>query len=395
MHNTIKINTIKTYISSFLIIMILFVSATLYKSSTLGLYTNMVELLLIFSWIFLLINIKTTFLFLKTNFFVWISIVFVFFELYGFFKPVYGNFNWDYLLMLYASVVTICALFTCIPDSDKTKYFSRICAFTSMAICLYIFIFEYDNILNGGMRIGESGSGNVNTIGTYLSILSIPLLYFIIIKKRYSKLPVFLIQLVFMLLTGSKRSLLFILLGFVIFYIYKNGFKFYKYFKMILIISLVSLLIMKVDFFYNIIGYRIVDFLGEIGFSIADAGVSYSTELRIKMYSVAPTLFANNPIFGGGWGYFEKFSGLHVYSHSNIIEISISFGIVGFILYYCIFLSILKKSISQVRKKEGIIAFCYVVLIFVNDISVITFCQVPISYFALFIAYIFARNSLE
>lgn len=395
MHITIKKDSIKKNIAICLIVLILFINASLYTIDTIDMFIKAIIVLVIISWLFLLIHIGAIKKFFKTKYFLWLSLLFILYECYGFTRIVYGNFNWDYLLALYVSVVTICTLFTSIPDSYKINSLYKICIFASLAICSYILINEYTNIIGGGVRIGESGSGNVNTIGTYLSVFSIPIMYGIIIKKQYNQIPVFLVQLIFMFLTGSKKTLLLIVLGLFIYYTYKNGFKLHKYIKLLLIVFLIFFMIIKIDFFYNIIGFRVVDFFGELGLNIGGSGFSYSTEQRMQMYKIAPTLFLQHPIIGGGWGYFAAFSGLKVYSHSNIIELLITFGLLGFIIYYSMYINLLKKAIKQVQKKEGIIVFCFLVLLIVNDAFTITFCQVPICYFSLFVSYVLIEFRLE
>ncbi len=149
MEKTIDNRTIKVNISMWLIIMILFINASLYNSDSVGLFIKITATLLAVSWFFLLIKIGSIKKFLKTKFFIWITLVFILYEFYGFAKHVYGNFNWDYLLVLYASIITICALYTSIPDSHKMNSLYKICAFSSIAICFYILINEYSNIIRG------------------------------------------------------------------------------------------------------------------------------------------------------------------------------------------------------------------------------------------------------
>ena len=166
-----------------------------------------------------------------------------------------------------------------------------------------------------------------------------------------------------------------------------------KVLKLLCIFSIIIIIILKVDLFYNIIGNRIESFFEQIFMDENEQEVSYSTAVRLEMYKCTPKLFAENPITGGGWGYFAEFSGLEVYSHSNFIEILITFGLIGFCLYYSYHIVLLKKSLIQVIQHKSVMPFCYMVLLFFNDFSVITFSQIPICYIVIFICNILLKEN--
>lgn len=395
--DNIKQICINNRIEIFLIFMmsqILFINATLYNDKYVKLYIALSFVFFIICWGVIFFKKNTSIKELVHNkCFWWITCLFAMYELYAFIKPIYNNFNWDYLLMLYTTVITCSLMIINVPKKRKETLFSIISAITTLEICLYILIQELPAILEGGInRIGSSGSGNVNTIGTYLTIFAIPMLYQVIVKKEKKYLPIFIIQLIFILLTGSKKGLVLVLLGIIIIYLYQKGFKLRNMLKIALIVAFIIVMILKVGFLYNTIGFRIIDFLNTIGFNIEGAHNSHSTIKRISMYESVPSLFVNEPILGSGWGYFSKFSGLNVYSHSNYIEILITFGIVGFVLYYSMYVTILKKAFKKMKKHEMIIPFCYMLLFIVNDFLVITFSQVPIVYIIIFLLYQLLNN---
>lgn len=383
----------KTLIQTALIVLILFVNATLYNEKNIQLYIKLSTMLILISGIYIIKNIGSLKTFIKMKFFWWITFVFLMFEFYGYAKPVYGNFNWDYLIFLYLNVVTMALILVTIPIDSQIETITQISAITSILIGIYIVINEYSAIKMGSTRIGTSGSGNVNTIGTYFSIFSIPVLYEVIVKKNWKYLPIFAVQFAFMLLTGSKKTLIFIFGGILIYYIYSNGIKIIKVLKLICIFLFLFIIILKVDLFYNIIGYRLENFFEQISIKEENQEVSYSTFARIEMYKSAPKLFLENPIFGGGWGYFAERSGLGVYSHSNFIEILITFGLSGFLLYYSYYAIVLRKSVIQVIQHKSVIPFCYMVLLIFNDFSVITFSQIPICYIVVFISNILLKQN--
>ncbi len=70
--------------------------------------------------------------------------------------------------------------------------------------------------------------------------------------------------------------------------------------------------------------------------------------------------FLDNPIFGHGINSFRHYFGQ--YAHNNFIELLFSVGIIGFIIYYSIHLSILKKLIKDWKQNMFLISFLIIVI---------------------------------
>ena len=378
------INNVEVVIIS----LIFLTNATLYNEKSKYLYLVLSLIILIGSWIYIYINMKDIKnKIIQNRFLHWITLIFFMYEFYGIVRPVYGNFNWDYLLFLYTNIVTSVLLFTNIKRNFQEKSFLDISKIFIVGICLYLLINEFSNILQGGIRIGESASGNVNTVGTYLTFFSVPIFYEIFYKNNKKLILLAILGVIFILLTGSKKALLLTGILLITLYITKSGVKIKNIIFIILVILVTTILLIKIPFLHDIIGFRIVDALSSFGINIKGAHYSYSTSVRIKMYKAVPSLFIKNPIIGGGWGFFQTFSGFNVYSHANYIEILITFGLLGFIFYYGFFVKLIIEIIKLIKNKKAIIPFCYALLLFVNDFLVITFCQIPLCYFILFLMY--------
>jgi len=380
---------------SLIISAILFINATLYKETTIYIYIILLGILLVISWIYLIKNFEKLKIFLQSKYFIWITALFVLYEVYGFVRENYGHFNWDYMLMLYANVVTICALLKNIETKKILNTITLVCSLTTIGIGLYIVLNEFPSIISGRVQLGKSCSFGVNEVSAHFSVLSIPILYQLLVRNNIKYTIIYFIQLIFILLIGSKKAFLFIIIGIPIFYLYKNGFKFKKIIKLILIIIFIFFIIFKVDTLNTILGQKLLNFLGAIGINIDGAGYSLSTQLRLTYYKAAPELFLRSPILGGGWGAFAKYSGSDVYSHSNYIELLITFGVIGCILYYSMHISILKKSIVQMKANKGVLPFCYIILMLINDLGAVTFSTLPITYVTIFIAYMFLDINIE
>ena len=89
------------------------------------------------------------------------------------------------------------------------------------------------------------------------------------------------------------------------------------------------------------------------------------TQNRIRFYSNAVTIFADHPLFGGGFDQFQFWSGAGCYAHSTYAEAIADFGLAGSLLYfipllYTIF-SAIHYGLSSGRdyQKTLLLALCF------------------------------------
>ena len=199
-----------------------------------------------------------------------------------------------------------------------------------------------------------------------------------------------------MLLTGSKKSLIFIIFSFIIFTVIKYRFKLHRYIIPFLLIMIMLFLVFYIDLFYNIIGKRIIDFIGTLGFNIDGAKYSNSTTLRLLMYKKGIEAFKTKPIFGGGWFYFSNYAGIETYSHSNYIELLVTYGITGFLLYYSMFFYILLKLLKLIKvDKYCKLLFTINVVLLINDLAAVQFSSNILYYLILCFSYLYIMGAKE
>jgi len=74
-----------------------------------------------------------------------------------------------------------------------------------------------------------------------------------------------------------------------------------------------------------------------------------ASDMRASLYVEAFKAFSNNPVFGVGMDNFRLYSTSGLYAHSNYMEILADLGIIGFIIYYFIYVKVWLSSnkISQ------------------------------------------------
>ena len=172
------------------------------------------------------------------------------------------------------------------------------------------------------------------------------------------------------LLTGSRKSLLFVFMNIVIILYLnnrrglKNKFKFFVLAGIILIIILYS--IFNIPIFYQIIGYRMHNFFNLIFGHGTDEG---SINIRLYMIKFGFELFQRRPLIGYGIDnyrfYFSKMPiGWDTYSHNNFIELMVGTGILGVLIYYLTHFIVLKKLFKTTKySKDKIICYTFIAII--------------------------------
>nr|WIF89290.1 O-antigen ligase family protein [Acholeplasma laidlawii] len=152
--------------------------------------------------------------------------------------------------------------------------------------------------------------------------------------------------LIIILWTGSRSSLIGLIVGIIILLIVSN----YPHKKAILVatfslILVLFLSIMYIDFLYNIIGYRISMI---IQFILNNDITDESIKSRLSFQLLGLDYFKNRMFLGYGLDNFRFLPGSYgTYSHNNYVELLVSLGIVGTFIYYIPHLTILIRVIRR------------------------------------------------
>ena len=265
---------------------------------------------------------------------IWLIAIYSIFTYNGLLRLRFGIYNWD--MMLYTCLQNIIMYFAFLRLFDGDCVFLCIKRITliSLLISILVLVFsEIENIETGGIRIGDSLSGNVNVAGANFGILSIFLSYLISREnKGYLKL-LFCVVAAIMLLTGSKMTIIVLSLDMLFFFCAARS-KANSFLKLFILALILIFLIFTVPYFYNIIGVRIEDMIYSL-FGIGHGQESHSTSVRKVMIREGLQFFLYHPLIGGGEKYFGSLtSTIYSYSHCNYIEILCNFGLIGFGVYY-------------------------------------------------------------
>ena len=210
-------------------------------------------------------------------------------------------------------------------------------------------------------RLGTELMGNSNHLATILMISAICAFWILIsTDKKNLKLLMMLSLIVIylgMFLSGGRKFVVIpIVFAFVLmlFKVDKNGRR--HIIKSVLIIACILLgiylLMMKVPFFYESIGYRFDGFFALFGES---GDVDGSTRVRFEMIEAGFKGWLDSPIWGHGFDSFKFYNEAEVtgnfyYSHNNYIELLFNQGIIGFFAYYGFYIYLLFAAF-RTRKK--------------------------------------------
>lgn len=293
-------------------------------------------------------------------------------------------FGWKTILIYLLPAISVLLYFSKEKDSTYClEVFKKGCVLANTVILIVVALLELTHFTSTGFRLGTTFAGNSNTFAIHLCIYSAVVYYDILFENRKRYWPIFVISAIFILLSGSKKGLLGIgiIIGILSFAKYK--WKFWKYVLPVAIVVAGVYLVENNSYFYQIMGRRFDAFLYYLGRSEENN----STGMRMGMYHHGWEFFKQSIIWGNGYGYFTAHSTYGTYSHSNYIEMLVSFGLLGTCLYYSIFLKIIRRGLKILRQENYAILF--LTLVFVQlffDIASISFYDNALLYIVLFFA---------
>ncbi len=222
----------------------------------------------------------------------------------------------------------------------------------------------------GGVRLG-SEINQENSFGMMNAITIIIAFYYLLYKKSYKLLHVIVIAgaFLFAMSSGSRKALLMMCLG-VLFLIYKRyGIKkLYKVIAVGVVVVLLFMMVIKLPMFDLIRGRMESTFDSLNGESMGDS----SQRLRSRMIATGWELFKDRMLIGYGANNFCILSGYGTYAHNNFIEILVDFGLVGFILYYLIYLIAVKK-LWESKQNESKVLLIILLIRLMMEMAMVTY----------------------
>lgn len=221
-------------------------------------------------------------------------------------------------------------------------------------VYLYLFV---DMTMLSGSRINAAMTDenlaeiwNVNSIGMNFA-LTILLGYIIAnyYKNKYYWIiwtVISVAMIIAIMLTGSRKAILILIIPFVVFSLYDYKKHFFKAIILLAIAGAIVWMALEIPFFYDIIGKRLEDMINVL--SGNETGREDNS--RKELVELGLGWFKERPFLGYGMNCFRalsnnvpRFAGLNFYAHNNYVEILVGGGIVGFMVYYSYVILILKR----------------------------------------------------
>lgn len=226
----------------------------------------------------------------------------------------------------------------------------------------------------GTDRLGSALDLNPNTLGLSLSFAAIVSVYLGTKLKNKNYFIVTILFAIIGLLTGSKKALIAIFGGIFLLLYLRTTNKIKKFFILMLIflgVCLIYMIMMNVPFLYEVIGSRVEEAM----FFSDTAEIDKSTLHRSMMIQEAWNVFKENPITGIGLENFRMYSSFSTYSHNNYMEILVSTGILGFIIYYSLPVLILLYAIYRKNNTDYSLIITILTIILILDIANVSYRQ--------------------
>ena len=327
---------------------------------------------------------------------VWLIVFWIIYLINGLFRLQCGTFPWDTVIYRFVEILAMYFLFRDIVRDDKKKvvYAFIVAGIFSIG---YLLATEGSLIQLGTIRIGNKMSGNVNTVGYNFGIISLFVMWWYCNEKKWYKLIIFAIFAVFMLLTGSKKVLILLVIDFLLLFGYDRDHA-SRWLKFGIGFAAVAYIIFNVPLFYDIIGVRVETMFSTMIYGKNAALYSYSTDVRDDMIREGFKVFLKTPVFGGGYNNFYANTAFgYDYSHNNYIELLCTFGLVGTLIYYSKHLGnlifLLKNSIkTRMKNHTYLFPLSLIIAILLMDWAAVSFSAVCVWYIPVIVSSVLVED---
>lgn len=214
---------------------------------------------------------------------------------------------------------------------------------------------------NEGGRLGGDITGNANIFSALFMYSGVFAAWLAIYSKNKKQQYLFILALaiilLFMALSGGRKTIVAVLASLVCFLLCKSSGKrkiniIIYCIASIIAIGIIIWLMLNIPFLYDHVGERFEDLIQMMMGKSNSVG---SDDLRRRMIGMAFEGWLDKPLLGHGIDSFKYYNlsktGNFFYSHNNYVELLYDVGIVGFIAYYSMYYYIGKQLILKVLSK--------------------------------------------
>lgn len=253
------------------------------------------------------------------------------------------------------------------------KIFCISCAYFAVVFVMSSPISTWGDIEMGGI------TGQYRNFAGYICAINV-LISFMIYKDSKKRIYELIAAICFVttVLTGSRGSIISIGVMLALYVLEeKNVSRKIRYLVVLILFAMIALYVLFTNPYLNsLYGERLVAiFSSKATDNGSKADRAYYIQVALQMFKQRPVL---------GWGddnfayYLGRFTGYgrEVYSHCNYAEILADFGIIGFVLYYWMYVKLLKNNFKE-RKNNFFskLTFIIVIRFIIFEYSSITYAQ--------------------
>lgn len=246
----------------------------------------------------------------------------------------------------------------------------------AVLMCIYTIFYygpgEIVRRISVGERIGAE-INQMNGMGMYSTILLTITLYFIMYEKKKWAYLVLPINMFVLLGAGSRKAFLLAAVAWLLLNVFKS--KRGRALRVLVVITiLVFAAYLVIEFAESsYFFYRIAQMFGMFNEDITVTDGSLNDRSEMIRYGLE--LFSKKPIQGYGPMQFEYFYsilyGVRRPPHSTFVQILVSFGLIGFTLFYGIYVNTIAKLVPMMKnyRKYSSLILTLIFVFLVNDIG--------------------------
>lgn len=282
------------------------------------------------------------------------------------------------------------AIILYIRDREQLKKFLLAYVFASFVLCCrMVLVVPMDAW--GKIRVGNYLSHDINnsyenTGITY--VLGFAITYLMmskdLIKNKKLKYVLIAMFTLFSLLSGSKKQIILLITNILVIALFKSK-NILKILSRLLFATIGILILLFCVFnnkyLYNVLGQRIEGFIYTINsddrMSVDySTGVDVSTSARLFLIQDAYNTFKQNAFLGVGTNCFKEVGTMKgKWAENNFFELLADLGIIGFILYYSLYIYIITNLLKRIRDRNiyDILLIACLISFLIIDFTMVTY----------------------
>lgn len=320
-----------------------------------------------------------------TGFSIWYSVFFLFCI---FSAALYPQSDPSILFPIVVSLIISFCFIQLINSTDKLEACLNIYVISAVVMALMLWQTGQLDYLyidaRSEMRLGTEVTGNANIFTALFMYSGVFAAWFMVYEKKKMYRLIYLLAFVFilfiMIASGGRKTIIAIMGALGVFLVMKESGHKKKIIKnTILAIAIVAgifVAILKVPILYDLIGER---FEGLFDFFTGKGSNVSSDDTRGQIFVLALKGWLEQPLLGHGIDSFKSFNravtGHFYYAHNNFAELLYDVGIVGFALFYYMFVYIYKrlKLVNADYYKYKILGYGLLVELLIFDVGGVSY----------------------